>query len=398
MQIGWIDFSKEDRKKVLSVIDLLSEDGTLDELGIASIRDGFADIFFPGTSSIQTRAKYFLIVPYAIDTIIHTYHTSPKGILEKLDQIERECAKILNQPDVEGVIGSRALKSGSWVQRTPVDVYWAGLRRYEIFKGGPMSLIEYVRTAVALKNSKIDLQKIGSRNDDATELESDDGDAGSLYSKSFWRLPAYDREQWKDGLTMNLNQDEAEFLKERIIATQPKSLLAYILQMNLKEVLLVQNFHEFEGLISKFPVEMVECYYLAKAFSDFIYLARIRYNIILSDKKNQRAVNQWSIYEQKLDRYSDLDMDKIFRRLDIRNNSLRRFLTSLQDCFKKSEIVEADRLIIQRETHLKGVNRAKLNFQGKYPVDNWIGGELLNYRFGNAMTLVRDIFNGLEGI
>ena len=398
MQIGWIDFSKEDRKKVLSVIDLLSEDGTLDELGIASIRDGFADIFFPGTSSIQTRAKYFLIVPYAIDTIIHTYHTSPKGILEKLDQIERECAKILNQPDVEGVIGSRALKSGSWVQRTPVDVYWAGLRRYEIFQGGPMSLTEYVRTAVALKNSKIDLQKIGSRNDDATELESDDGDAGSLYSKSFWRLPAYDREHWNDGLTMNLSQEEAEFLKERIIATQPASLLAYILQMNLKEVLSVQNFREFERLIPKFPVDMQESYNLAKAFSDFIFLARIRYNIILSENKNHRAMEQWSAYVPKLDRYADLDLEGIFRRLDIRNNNLRRFLTTLQDCFKKSEIVEADRLIIQRETHLKGVNRAKLNFPGKYPVDNWIGGELLNYRFGNAMTLVRDIFNGLEGI
>jgi hypothetical protein len=29
-------------------------------LGIASIRDRFSDILFPGTSTIQTRAKYFL--------------------------------------------------------------------------------------------------------------------------------------------------------------------------------------------------------------------------------------------------------------------------------------------------------------------------------------------------
>lgn len=63
MQIGWIDFSKEDRKKVLSVIELLSEKSALDELGIAPIRDGFADLFFPGTSTIQTRAKYFSSSP-----------------------------------------------------------------------------------------------------------------------------------------------------------------------------------------------------------------------------------------------------------------------------------------------------------------------------------------------
>ena len=66
MPLGWIDFSKNERNKVLSVLDLLTEAGTLDELGIAPIRDGFANLFFPGTSTIQTRAKYFMIVPYAL--------------------------------------------------------------------------------------------------------------------------------------------------------------------------------------------------------------------------------------------------------------------------------------------------------------------------------------------
>ena len=30
MQLGWIDFSKEDRQKELDVINLLSEQGTVD--------------------------------------------------------------------------------------------------------------------------------------------------------------------------------------------------------------------------------------------------------------------------------------------------------------------------------------------------------------------------------
>lgn len=63
MQLGWIDFSKEDRQKAFDVINLLSEQGAVDELGIGVIRDAFANYFFPGTSTIQTRAKYFLIVP-----------------------------------------------------------------------------------------------------------------------------------------------------------------------------------------------------------------------------------------------------------------------------------------------------------------------------------------------
>lgn len=66
MQLGWIDFSKTERNKILSVLDLLLQDGTLDELGIAPVRDGFSNLFFPGTSTIQTRAKYFFLVPYAL--------------------------------------------------------------------------------------------------------------------------------------------------------------------------------------------------------------------------------------------------------------------------------------------------------------------------------------------
>ena len=51
VNLGWIDFSRSDRDKVLNVLDKLSEPTTLDELGIAPVRDGFANLFFPGTSS-----------------------------------------------------------------------------------------------------------------------------------------------------------------------------------------------------------------------------------------------------------------------------------------------------------------------------------------------------------
>ena len=66
MQLGWVDFSKEDREKVLDVMNLLQEQGAVDEIGIGLIRDAFANMFFPGTSTVQTVAKYFLIVPYIL--------------------------------------------------------------------------------------------------------------------------------------------------------------------------------------------------------------------------------------------------------------------------------------------------------------------------------------------
>ena len=43
-------------------MNLLQAPGAVDEIGIGLIRDAFANYFFPGTSTVQTRAKYFLIV------------------------------------------------------------------------------------------------------------------------------------------------------------------------------------------------------------------------------------------------------------------------------------------------------------------------------------------------
>ena len=49
---------------VLSALRQLTEPGAVDELGVGTIRDGFSDILFPGTSTIQTRAKYLFIISY----------------------------------------------------------------------------------------------------------------------------------------------------------------------------------------------------------------------------------------------------------------------------------------------------------------------------------------------
>src|SRR5574341_1235575 len=61
---AWVDFAEEDRRKMAEVIDLFREQDTRDELGLGVIRDAFADLLFPGTSTVQTRARYFLFVPW----------------------------------------------------------------------------------------------------------------------------------------------------------------------------------------------------------------------------------------------------------------------------------------------------------------------------------------------
>ncbi len=55
--LSWLDSSEHERRAVLELVSALNEPGTLDELGIGSIRDTIADAVFPGTSTIQTPAR-----------------------------------------------------------------------------------------------------------------------------------------------------------------------------------------------------------------------------------------------------------------------------------------------------------------------------------------------------
>ena len=163
MQLGWIDFSKSERSKILSVLDLLTEAGTLDELGIAPIRDGFANIFFPGTSTIQTRAKYFFIIPYILKDLERSNVTNPNELRRMLDEIERKCGEHffnLNRQE-PGLIGRVSLANKKWVKRAPSEIYWNGMRQYRIFTGNNMTLTEYLRISAGLKKRKADLKKLG---------------------------------------------------------------------------------------------------------------------------------------------------------------------------------------------------------------------------------------------
>jgi hypothetical protein len=48
------------------VIELFKEPDTRDELGIGQIRDAFSDLLFPATSTFQTKARYFLLIPWIL--------------------------------------------------------------------------------------------------------------------------------------------------------------------------------------------------------------------------------------------------------------------------------------------------------------------------------------------
>ncbi|RRJ25491.1 hypothetical protein EHV10_07600 [Lachnoanaerobaculum gingivalis] len=396
MPIGWIDFSKKERNKVISVLDLLSENSTLDELGIATIRDGFSDLFFPGTSTVQTRAKYFFIVPYALRDLERSGETDANDFLEILNAIERECAErfIENNPGETGVIGSRSLASGHWVKRTPADIYWSGLRQYNIFHGGRLSLSEYVRAVCEINAKKRNLIELGNRNDKAEENDTDDADAGDIRSMHFWNIPTYD-DEWFDKLKIELTKEEAKFLKERIINSCGESIFAHALKNNLWEIMECDSFENLKDMIRLFPKQIQKDYRLAKDFSEFNYVLRIIYNIVLSDEKNEEANEAFDNYRSEMKNIANIDLEAVFACTDAwKNPMMCKFLLAAKSEMLDENISGLKKIVENREVFLKGSGRARCAHPGEFDNTEWFGGYKLNYRFDNAIKIMNDIYTG----
>lgn len=394
MQLGWIDFSKEDRQKALDVISLLSEQGAVDELGIGIVRDAFANYFFPGTSTIQTRAKYFLIVPYILrDAVDGRYGKDVNRILRAIDTEEKECGiKLLeSNPKAEGVIGTRVLPKG-WVARKPSDIYWNGIRTYGIFCDYGLSIPEYVSLAVKLNTQKSSA-KLGNRNDEAEENEKDDSDAGDIMNVSFWNLPIY-YDNWRDNLTIELTNEEALYLDKQIQKGAKGSLLEYVLKNRID----MNKYEDFVSMAADLSEKVEEklsyMMKLACEFNNLVYMARVRFNVMLSEEENEVAVSEWDRLKPQVKRRANVDLSAVFHELELHNPGTYLFLSKLQEAFKALDIDAADELIKKRERQLKGINRAKLNRTKEFDHSKWVGGGELDYRFSNARRIINDIYSG----
>jgi hypothetical protein len=84
---AWLDFSDRDRKRALDAVDLFREEDTRDELGLGVIRDALADRLFPGTSTIQTRVRYFLFVPWVF-SLLKPAEREPERFAQRIRHLQ----------------------------------------------------------------------------------------------------------------------------------------------------------------------------------------------------------------------------------------------------------------------------------------------------------------------
>ncbi len=368
----------------------MDEPGAVDELGLGVIRDAFANYFFPGTSTVQTRAKYFFIVPYILkEAGSGEYGSDPYKILRRINDEERRCRDILIRTSTDGVIGSR--EPYSWVQRTPLSIYWNGLKELGILTED-ISLREYVLLTISQRTAK-KAKEYGNREKDAEENEKDDSDAGDFSSFFFLKLGDTYKPNWRTGLRIDLLQQEAAFLKSQIICSQRNTLFAYIVK-NRIDISKYDSFESFsKSIIGAVNSELAEIIKLANDFNDLVSIITTRYNLIVSKGKNGLAQVRWASLSKDLKRKASVDIKAMNTKLNIRNSKLVIFLSMVQEALYKGDINEVDRLIINREVRIKNPSRAKTMHAGEYLTDVWIGVDKFDYRFTPAKRIIIDIMD-----
>lgn len=393
--LSWVDHDPAARERSLRILALFQERETRDELGLGSIRDSFSDQLFPGTSTIQTRLKYMLFVPWVYQELERERRAGESfSKLARYRELEL-VRPLLESDDRAGLFG---VSAGKELKRLPSSVYWAGMKLWGIrrFEG---SIDEYHRSIDSIYRRRESLS------------QRDDGEWEQDPASETWhpKLPA-PSEGYPNKLGFSLSSEEAQFLLDRIVSTQCDSLLAHMF-LNCEPAECDFPWEHPEW--SRFSKEHHELLTHARLFSETMQGAAIIYNIALAqiDQREEllesrlQDLNQWresmepaEVANWSLPRLWELTVDK-GHNISWRT---RDFVTQWVDLLKSRLLsleIDSDvaNLIRERERKLK---QKQSRFENSRARDQWkgkAGMNRLNYRWPTAKSFHRDLFHGLNG-
>ena len=394
----WLDYSERDRRRALDVVDLFHESGTVDELGVGSIRDSFSDLFFPGTSTIQTRACYFLLLPWTFLRMerlkIPSREAETRGRREELNLN----ARLLEGEDKAGVFG---VSAGRELRRLPSLAYWGGLASWGIrlFPGFPgayfRSLDGFYRQLSAHAAMPSDPE-------------------GRRPAPANWHphLPEPPR-GFPYQASVRLRRKDAEYLCDRIQARHAGSLLAVLASRAEADDLDVEWPWELAGLAG-LSSSLRRQLHDARLFAVTLHGAALLYNLMLAElRKDSKLVDT---YHGRLESWA-ADVDALRGELDawdlggvwaVRGEGrsvgfptrafVKQWIEGLKAAGPRALVAEgspARRLVRDREIRLK---RGRARLASRRHLELWGGAsgvDRMNYRWSGTKVILRDIFDGL---
>ena len=388
--LSWIVFDEVERQRARRIMALFEERESRDELGLGPIRDSIADHLFPGTSTIQTRVRYMLFVPW-IYRMVEDMNASAERLMQEARTLEINLIDALRAGgEEEGVIGRFAHRH---LQRLPSSVYWNGLRSWGIRT--------FVGSQEAYLASIPDLRRHPLRKRSALDLPDDESRNHAAWCADLPCRPddLLERAEFK------LTDDERNFLIDRLVNAQPNSLLTHLAKAGRHAVC---EFVWEHPDYTSFPDATRRVIKHAEVFSAVMHGAALLYNLMLAERrKNEELIGQfrnelseWRAMEFDRTAVSLWSLDDFWSRIEHERHRIRyrarRFVHRWCELADENggdiaDLSVARTLVQERERALKG---SQSRFVNRTVLDKWggrSGADRLSFRWRESNNHIRDL-------
>ena len=268
--LTWLAHDEAERRRMQEMVELFREQGTVDDLGVGTVRDAFSNLLFPGTSVLHTRARYLLFIPWIYRRLERAGVSSRDvGARARHDEV-RLIYALLAGGEKQGVIGERARAD---LKLLPSAAYWSGLGALglRLFHG---TQDQYHRSFDGYRAFLRDMPRIRDDEDPVTR-------AYANWHPALDAL-AEDSRDFLNETTFELSEDEGSFVRELVLQHTRGSYLAFLCASGVQSSVKYPWLHSRRA---EAPSEVARQLDLARSFSMLMRGASLLYNLLLAERR-----------------------------------------------------------------------------------------------------------------
>lgn len=400
MQIGFINFSQEELARKNKVLQMVRDQTAIDELGLGRIRDAFANMMFPGMSTLQRRAKYFAVMPSLFYQATKKKYDNVRDVRAQIVKWEIRLTEMLvkgaegDENKMKGITGRSMLNAAlrdpnKFVKYDPTYIYVTGLRTFGMVKSD-----NDIYRLIFDRSKQLNQEKPKYKASEEGEM-SDSEDLNGLQQFFSVSGEKYDFDQGKE-LGLELTKTEAEFIKNHIITSfrSCDSMLAYILRNNVD---VLPEYDALNTIWQNMPEDFNDLwiqYQMGRRFSHLAYILQLRFNHIMAiyneqedDAKQVQEEIEAIIAKHPLDFTSQAINEMLFFIHNrVTENTVITFCQKAINTIEKKSWSELDELIIARERAVKPGRNKLRNPKYKGEERGW--PNMLSFRWNEIVYQV----------
>lgn len=369
------------------VINLFAQTESRDELGVGQVREGFSDRLFPGTSTLHTRARYLLLIPWCYREAARLARDS-EDLQVRAASVERRLIVALNDARAwDGLIGRNVLTK---LKTLPSSLYWSALGQWNVLAGEPGDDL----TARTWQRESEEIVERAPASWDVLPIPAD------------FPLSAN---------TLDLSHEEASWVRERMLSGSTGSLLEVLLEADRGDWLQLPAPWDVpvgDGALSQLLEE-------ARLFSLVTEGAALSYNLAVARRYEANGLTQVEspiqAYEQRIENWveaalepersalQEWDSAEFWSAALVQNPRIswgtRVFIDTWVDQLNagtRPDDAAAVALVSNREKNQKRSQSRLVNDKLLRTWSGAAGTTRLSYRWGNVTRLLTDIHEGLQ--